>query len=178
MKYCPKCKTNKDYSEFYKNKKTKDGFRCYCKVCEKQGNKKREPEYKETRRRYRETDTYKKIKRNYYKNNKEKVLTSNKSWRRTKRGKYFSYKKSAKQRNIIWNLSETQFFEFWNKSCFYCGDDIETIGIDRIDSSGAYTLDNCISCCTTCNKMKLNLPKDKFIAQIYKIVENLKDENH
>lgn len=178
VKYCPKCQTNKEYSEFYKNKRTKDGLRCYCKVCENQANKKREPEYKETRKKYRETENYKEIKRNYYKNNKEKVLNSNKSWAQTQKGKYFSYKRNAEQRDILWNLTESEFLDFWNKSCFYCGDSIKTIGIDRIDSDKEYTLDNCISCCTTCNKMKLNLPKDKFITQIHKIAENLKDENH
>jgi hypothetical protein len=35
MKICTKCKEEKEYSEFYKNKKAKDGYRIYCKSCEK-----------------------------------------------------------------------------------------------------------------------------------------------
>lgn len=34
MKYCYKCKTHKDESNFYKDKTTKSGFRNKCKVCD------------------------------------------------------------------------------------------------------------------------------------------------
>lgn len=47
---------------------------------------------------------------------------------------------------------------------------INTNGIDRIDSSKGYTLDNCVPCCKKCNIMKLDSSKDDFIAQAYKIV--------
>lgn len=32
-KKCPKCNTEKDVTEFHKNKKTGDGLNCYCKEC-------------------------------------------------------------------------------------------------------------------------------------------------
>jgi len=32
-KICPQCKLEKPYSEFYKNRKTKSGLTCYCKIC-------------------------------------------------------------------------------------------------------------------------------------------------
>jgi len=34
-KYCSKCQEVKEFSEFYKSKRTKDGLHGYCKVCDK-----------------------------------------------------------------------------------------------------------------------------------------------
>jgi hypothetical protein len=33
MKYCSKCKTDKSYSEYWKNKTTIDGYQSWCKPC-------------------------------------------------------------------------------------------------------------------------------------------------
>lgn len=35
MKYCRKCETNKDYSEFHKLSKSPDGYKTWCKTCVK-----------------------------------------------------------------------------------------------------------------------------------------------
>lgn len=40
MKKCGKCKKEKDFSEFYKNKSTKSGFTSSCKICHSKSNKK------------------------------------------------------------------------------------------------------------------------------------------
>ena len=63
---------------------------------------------------------------------------------------------------------------FWGIPCSYCGVNIKTIGIDRVDNTKHYELNNCVSCCSTCNKMKMNLTKDKFIDKILEIFKNLK----
>lgn len=39
-------------------------------------------------------------------------------------------------------------------------------GIDRMDSSEGYTLNNCVSCCPTCNTMKNSLSYEAFITHI------------
>ena len=33
MKFCSKCQETKEYSEFYKQTNTKDGYHCWCKKC-------------------------------------------------------------------------------------------------------------------------------------------------
>jgi len=86
--------------------------------------------------------------------------------------KFAQYKSGAKKRNIGFSLSKEEFLTFWQKSCFYCGDKVATIGLDRIDSSKGYSLDNVVSCCAICNTMKLALPREIFIAHCYKIINN------
>ena len=51
MKFCPKCKSNKEDSEFNKSSRTKTGLRSACRDCEHKagivyGNKRREIESK------------------------------------------------------------------------------------------------------------------------------------
>lgn len=95
---------------------------------------------------------------------------------------YCYYRSGAKHRNLEWNLTEEQFANLINKNCFYCGElpskrqsvsyktDYELVnGIDRIDSTKGYTIDNCVPCCSKCNLMKNNLKKEDFLQHISKI---------
>lgn len=94
----------------------------------------------------------------------------------------------SKTRNILWKLSRTQAIELFKGQCHYCdvppsskcnayittkryriknherADEGWVIynGIDRVDSSGDYEMDNVVSCCTKCNKAKNNLSKQEF----------------
>ena len=43
------------------------------------------------------------------------------------------------------------------------------VGIDRIDSSIGYVVENCVPCCTLCNRMKSNLSGREFIAHVDRI---------
>lgn len=95
---------------------------------------------------------------------------------------YCFYRSGAKQRGINWNLSEEEFKSIIKQNCYYCNeepsrhqsvsyrDDYELVnGIDRIDSSKGYLMDNCVPCCNTCNLMKNTLPKDIFLNKISQI---------
>jgi len=99
------------------------------------------------------------------------------------------------KKNISNNLSLEQFKTLIYQNCYYCGDEpkpslrfknrkylnseiILINGIDRIDSDLGYSIENCVSCCTTCNKMKMDLKQNEFILKIEKIMNNLKLRNH
>lgn len=96
------------------------------------------------------------------------------------------YAYSAHKRKIPWHLTPREFEEIVLKPCTYCQSSPREYksrlnkgkgrvvsatmnGIDRIDSNKGYTFDNCIPCCTTCNRMKLNLPVDVFVKQCTKV---------
>lgn len=91
-------------------------------------------------------------------------------------GFHFSrYKKMAKDRRIKFDLSIDQFSELWKKPCTYCGQQINTIGVDRIDSKRGYTTDNITPCCGNCNWAKRLLSVDEYIQHCRTVaLHNLK----
>lgn len=100
----------------------------------------------------------------------------------SKDGRYNVYKKNAKKRNINFNLTKEEFYDITSKPCYYCNDysnkDINNVsysGVDRIDSSKGYEIDNIVPCCDICNKMKLDYSKEFFINHINKIADYMKE---
>ena len=86
--------------------------------------------------------------------------------------KYTQYKQGAKSRGMEFRLTKEEFLTLWQTLCSYCGDPIDTIGIDRIDSEKCYSPDNIVSCCRTCNVMKLALPREIFVNHCQKIIKH------
>lgn len=180
VKRCPKCEKDKETSEFYKSKSTKDGYRCYCKPCEKTLNSAREGRYFETRKAYRQTEKYKQIKRDYYKSNTEDILQSNRKWRETVKGRYSSYKRGAESRGLPFDLSLEDFCCIYEIPCYYCGVEFEGVGIDRLDNSLGYIKGNMVSCCTQCNTMKMDYNLKDFLDKVeliyYNLLNNAKED--
>jgi hypothetical protein len=112
----------------------------------------------------------------YYQENKEKETARYKQRNKTAGGKYTQYKCNANRRNLPFNISLEYFKTFWQKPCYYCGDPIDTIGLDRIDSDLGYEEGNLRSCCAFCNYAKSdnteNYFKDKILKIAKKILEN------
>jgi len=85
-----------------------------------------------------------------------------------------NYCKSAKDRDILFNLNKEDFYKLINDKCYYCGFFNENYfnGVDRLNSDLNYEKDNCVSCCSECNILKLDFEKDKFINMIKHILSN------
>jgi predicted RNA-binding Zn-ribbon protein involved in translation (DUF1610 family) len=84
------------------------------------------------------------------------------------KNKIQSLRKGAEIRKIQFNLSDSEAKNLLLENCYYCNSS-EFIGIDRIDSSKDYSINNCVPCCKYCNLMKNNLQYDLFLNQIHKI---------
>jgi hypothetical protein len=95
---------------------------------------------------------------------------------------YCYYRSGARQRKHEWNLTESEFKSLISKNCHYCNeppserktvaykDDVACVnGIDRIDSKKGYSIDNCVTCCTQCNRMKNTFSHNDFINKISQI---------
>lgn len=113
-------------------------------------------EFNEYSRKYRKThkDIYRKIE-----NQPKRVFARN--------------KRQANRRKIKWELTYDDFMTFWQKPCSYCGKEIETIGLDRINSRKCYRIDNICACCGWCNTMKLNHTTDELVTQCKRILSKL-----
>ena len=97
----------------------------------------------------------------------------NRNYKNSIQGRWQMYKANAKKRNLVFELTLTDFETMWQTPCSYCGDDIETIGIDRIDSSKGYEKDNIIPCCGRCNEMKNSATVGDWINHMQKIITHM-----
>ena len=120
-----------------------------------------------------------------------------KEQRRMLNSRLHSYKSGANRRGFDWELSYEQFYEIVIKDCVYCGEEAKDInyfenapslqkespnrdwskytikfnGVDRVDSSLGYSVDNCVPCCTKCNRAKSDMTFDEFKLHIKRVYE-------
>lgn len=105
--------------------------------------------------------------------------------------KYNHYQASARRRKITWNLNKKEFLDLIFKKCNYCGSEpsLETKasihtakinGVDRVDSNGPYSLDNCVTCCRQCNCAKGSMSLEDFLGWIDRLkkYENCSNIRH
>ena len=93
----------------------------------------------------------------------------------TSRYKYNTYRNEALRRGLCFELTYKQFLQLWRENCHYCGCQITTIGIDRRDNNIGYTIDNCLPCCSVCNKMKQAQAYDNFLLHCHRIAARHRD---
>jgi hypothetical protein len=93
----------------------------------------------------------------------------------------------AKKDNIECSLTVKQYTDVASRNCHYCNTAAISVtrdtcklvpkryaklnGLDRVDSSGGYHLDNVVSCCKICNFAKGTLSEELFkewITRVYK----------
>lgn len=82
--------------------------------------------------------------------------------------KYRSYMKSANARGKAFELTQEDFDRITANNCSYCGSS-SRIGIDRIDNSEGYTIENATPCCANCNRMKFTHSRIDFLIHVRKI---------
>jgi hypothetical protein len=95
-----------------------------------------------------------------------------------------AYKDEAEERGLSWLLSEEIFNFITKQDCIYCGaqpsnkrnlsDGSSFIftGIDRVDNSRGYELDNVVPCCRICNRSKDVRSREEFIAWAERVVNH------
>ena len=100
----------------------------------------------------------------------------------------YNYKFNASERGLSWNLSDEQAIVLFTGNCFYCGKtpgpkntkseklrnyrNFYRNGIDRIDNTVGYELDNCVACCWECNRMKNAMQQHDFLNHVAKIASH------
>jgi hypothetical protein len=93
------------------------------------------------------------------------------------------YKRNARYRNLIFDLTEQEFTNITTSPCSYCGapPSPRSIsegrfylcnGIDRVDNARGYTTDNVVPCCSACNTAKGTLSKGSFEEWLIRVQQH------
>jgi len=155
-KPCFKCKETKEVGLFFKHHQTSDGYHSWCKTCCNEGNIK----------------------------SKAKVYATIEG-----RAKIFlqSCKRSATKRQQAFDLQISDIVSFWNKQhkiCAYSGVEmtlkpgkLNTVSIERIDSSVGYTKENTVLVCHIVNRMKSDFKYEDFYQYCSNVASFLGNDN-
>lgn len=110
------------------------------------------------------------------------------------KGTLNQYKQNARIKDREFSLTYNDFVKITGSKCYYCNSELYLIqktkavfpdeykpiyihnGIDRIDSSKGYSIENSVPCCIKCNKSKSNLTLEEFKEHIIKIYNHMKLE--
>jgi hypothetical protein len=100
---------------------------------------------------------------------------------------YRNYRGGAKGRGLLFTITKDEFSSLTSQPCHYCGlppyhtfntkglnGNYTYTGLDRVDNSLGYTLENVVPCCGVCNRMKTTYTEEQFIANIERIHIHLK----
>jgi hypothetical protein len=76
-------------------------------------------------------------------------------------------KQQARIKGLDFHLDDEACKVMMTSPCFYCGflSDDTVNGIDRMDNFEMYTSSNCVTCCKTCNFMKVALDANTFVER-------------
>ena len=101
---------------------------------------------------------------------------------------FYDYSRRATDKGLSFALTKEEFRALTKGDCFYCGTKPAQLGypnhlikipyvyngVDRLDSSGGYSLENCVSCCSRCNYMKSDYSVTDFISTCVAVAKHQK----
>jgi hypothetical protein len=103
---------------------------------------------------------------------------------------YSRQRSDGKRLGRGWEITKEQYRILTKGNCHYCGKpprhvrkDDKTFhggylcnGIDRVDNTKGYVIDNCVPCCWECNSMKHAFHVNHFIDHVHSIVKHIEKE--
>ena len=176
IKKCKVCQQTLLIDSFNKDSSRGDGYETACKTCKSKLHSKyisnpinkRKYLLKSKKWRLENLEHYKRVNKKYYIVHREERLKKNAEYHKTDNGRWTSLICQANYRKKNVSISMSEFLEITSKPCRYCGI-LNNNGIDRIDSSKGYEINNCAPCCTRCNYMKNALSESEFFNHLRKI---------
>jgi hypothetical protein len=183
MKTCTKCKTEKPFGYFSKDKQKKDGLQCWCKECKKKYNQENKVRIAKKSKKYRSKHQEELINyckewriknpdytKEYYRSNAEKIKKKSSRWKKENPEKVFNY--NTKRRHFASHLGKEDWKHIMSQNdwkCFYCDTPLDKNNrtIDHIialNNGGTNDIENCVASCMSCNCSK----KDIEVTEWYK----------
>ena len=142
-KRCPRCGVNKLVTEFYAVNNI-NKVSSYCIKC----NKIKAIEWNKINR----------------------AIKGSKAWYRRRYDQLrYHYKHQRYPRGF--DLTFPQYLNLMKEICYYCGDKIERLGVDRVDNSKGYIESNCVAACPSCNRSK-NSVSIEICRKVVEFVDN------
>lgn len=133
QKTCINCKVVKPLSDFYKACKGALKTQTYCKICQNERTKK------------------------WRNNNKQHVNAWAKTASKKEKYRFKTAIRASKRRGYEWHISENDYLQLIKLPCYYCNNHLSVpaaSGLDRLNNEKHYTIDNVVTCCALCNKIK------------------------
>jgi hypothetical protein len=90
---------------------------------------------------------------------------------------YASYRSRAEKKELEFAITNDNYKSIILQDCYLCGKkstETNTNGIDRVDNTIGYTVDNCKACCKECNHMKNNFGLEELLCKFERIQDNWK----
>ena len=97
------------------------------------------------------------------------------------------YKRHARDRGLMFELTYDEFAMLVQQPCHYCGCELSNLkttknckegfaynGIDRVDNNVGYIIDNCRTSCYNCNQAKHQMIESSFYEWVENLYLNLK----
>ena len=95
-----------------------------------------------------------------------------------------TYKRDAVKRKLDWYLMDEEFDHLTSQQCTYCHRPPGTArnsrrdtgwfvynGIDRVDSTKGYVIENVVTCCKVCNRAKSDMTLEEFMEWVADLSE-------
>ncbi len=94
---------------------------------------------------------------------------------------FHRYKRNALKRGFSFEITFNQYIDIISCNCSYCGrrpgyhrhtncnGGFIGNGLDRIDNSRGYTIENIAACCTTCNRAKKDMSAEEFFVWLKRL---------
>ena len=156
MKTCFKCKQERPFDLFFKHKQTSDGYHSWCKNCCNEGSARSRDKVNATLE------------------GRAKVFLQN-------------AKKNAAKRGHVFDLTIKDILSFWELQqgvCAYSGREmtlkasqLNTVSLERIDSSTGYIPSNTVLVCQAINRMKSDFEFTDFFDLCKDVTLFLSDDN-
>lgn len=167
MKNCPKCKTEKQATDFGRDRSRPDGLQRYCKACCCAYQKSFRADNREAVLAERS---------NYYRKNRKRVLRRMQQWQQDNPDKVraISARRRVRKLNAFEDGSVTaqavrELFERFRCRCAYCGSrgTLQEDHVVAISKGGPHIIENILPACVSCNASKADTDAEEWFERTF-----------
>lgn len=169
MKRCPKCKTEKQLTEFGRDRSRPDGLQRYCKACC--------CAYQKGFRRD-NRDAVLAERASYYRKNRDDVLARMQRWQQENPDKVRAIAARRRARKLdafedgsVTAQSVRELFERFRCRCAYCGarGTLQEDHVVPVSKGGPHIIENILPACVSCNASKADTDAHEWFSRTFEL---------